>query len=294
MFDFEKILNLPSPLELITNPAFSEKALKVYVKRDDLIHPQISGNKWRKMKYNLLEAQKQGFSKLITFGGAHSNHLYAVAAAGKYLGFETRAIIRGDELNENSSLTLQYAHNCGMQLLFVSRGAYRDKVNLLQIYKREDEYAVPEGGSNALALAGVGEMYQEVVNQLGYAPDYVFCPIGSGGTMAGLINATAHTKIMGISVLKNAQYLEDEILNLVEKKANLANGNYEFFRDFHHGGYAKNSPELMAFIEKFHQTHGISIEHVYSGKMFYAFYELLMTKIRSNSTVVLIHTGGLR
>lgn len=294
MFDFEKILNLPSPLELITDPVFSEKALKVYVKRDDLIHPQLSGNKWRKMKYNLLEAQKQGFSKLITFGGAHSNHLYAVAAAGKYMGFETRGIIRGDELNENSSLTLQYSHNCGMQLVFVSRGAYRDKDNLLQIYKREDEYVVPEGGSNVLALAGVGEMYQEVINQLGYVPDYVLCPIGSGGTMAGLINAAEKTKIMGICVLKNAQYLENEILKLLENKINAANRNFEFFWDCHHGGYAKNTIELMEFIEKFQQKHGIAIEHVYSGKMFYAFYELLKTQIKPNSTVVLIHTGGLR
>jgi len=294
MFDFEKILNLPSPLEPITDTAFSEKGIKVYIKRDDLIHPQISGNKWRKLKYNLLEAQKQGFSKLITFGGAHSNHIYAVAAAGKYLGFETRGIIRGDELNGQSSITLQYAHSCGMQMVFVSREAYRHKDNLLETYKREDEYSVPEGGSNALALQGVGEMYEEIVNQLGYTPDYIFCPVGSGGTMAGLINVANQTKIMGVCVLKNARYLENEILNLVENKANVAGRNYEIFWDFHHGGYAKNTPELRAFLENFQQMNGIAIEHVYSGKMFYAFYELLKTHIRHNSTLVLIHTGGLR
>ncbi|UTA70183.1 1-aminocyclopropane-1-carboxylate deaminase/D-cysteine desulfhydrase [Emticicia sp. 21SJ11W-3] len=294
MFDFEKILNLPSPLAPLTDTAFDEKALKVYVKRDDLIHAQISGNKWRKLKYNLLQAKSKGYSKLITFGGAHSNHLYAMAAAGKYLGFETRGIIRGDELNENSSITLQYAHQCGMHLLFVSREAYREKENLLSIYRKDDEYIVPEGGSNALAMAGVAEMYQEITSQLGYAPDYIFCPIGSGGTMAGLINVTDQTRIMGVCVLKNAEYLETEILNLIENKVNLNKKNFRFFHDFHQGGYAKNKPELKSFIEWFQQKHGFDIEHVYSGKMFYAFYELLKTEIRPDSTVVLIHTGGLR
>lgn len=294
MLDFEKILNLPSPLELINEPLFEEKALKVFVKRDDLIHPQISGNKWRKLKFNLLEAKKRGFKKLITFGGAYSNHLYAVAAIGKYFGFETSGIIRGDELNETSSFTLQYAHGCGMQLHFVSREAYRDKTQLLKIYQQEDQYVLPEGGTNSLALAGVGEMYDEIVAQLGYMPDYIFCPVGSGGTIAGLINASIDTKIMGICVLKNAQYLENEILTLVENKDNFLHKNFEIFWDLSHGGYAKKTPELLSFIKQFEAKHGIQLEHVYSGKMFFAFYELLKTEIKNNSTLVLIHTGGLR
>jgi len=294
MLDFEKILNLPSPLEPISDYRFEQKGLKVFVKRDDLIHPQISGNKWRKLKFNLLEAKKLGYTRLITFGGAHSNHLYALAAAGKHLGFETTGIIRGDELNAHSSLTLQYAHECGMRLVFVSREAYRDKKLLLKIYRESDQYIVPEGGSNALALAGVGEMYQEIVSQLGYIPDYVLCPVGSGGTIAGLINHAPKTHIIGICVLKNAQYLETEILGLVENKENIRLKNFEILWDFHHGGYAKKTPELHSFIEQFEETHHIKTEHVYSGKMFFAFYELLKNKIKDNSTVVLIHTGGLR
>ncbi|RFS14901.1 1-aminocyclopropane-1-carboxylate deaminase/D-cysteine desulfhydrase [Emticicia sp. C21] len=294
MLDFEKILNLPSPLELINDPIFEEKALKVFVKREDLIHPQISGNKWRKLKFNLLAAKKQGFNKLITFGGAHSNHLYAVAAIGRFFGFETSGIIRGDELNNTSSVTLQYAHNNGMKLHFVSREAYRDKSELLEIYGKEDQYVLPEGGTNELALAGVGEMYQEIVSQLGYKPDYIFCPIGSGGTMAGLINITAQTKIMGICVLKNANYLEEEISSLIENKENLVHKNFMIFWDFHQGGYAKKTPELLSFIKLFKAKHQINLEHVYSGKMFFAFYQLLKTEIKNNSTVVLIHTGGLR
>ncbi len=294
MLDFEKILNLPSPLEPIYDSIFEEKALKVFIKRDDLIHRQISGNKWRKLKFNLLAAKRQGFNKLITFGGAHSNHLYAVAAIGKFFGFETSGIIRGDELNETSSITLKYADECGMQLHFVSREAYRDKDKLLEVYKKDDQYALPEGGTNELALAGIGEMYEEIINQLGHKPDYVFCPIGSGGTMAGLINATSETRITGICVLKNANYLEDEILSLIENKENLLHKNFEIFWDFHQGGYAKKNPELLAFIEQFETKHHIEIEHVYSGKMFFAFYQLLKTEIKNNSTVVLIHTGGLR
>ncbi|GAB3515254.1 1-aminocyclopropane-1-carboxylate deaminase/D-cysteine desulfhydrase [Emticicia fontis] len=294
MLDFEKILNLPSPLELINESAFEEKGLKVFVKRDDLIHPQISGNKWRKLKFNLLEVKKRGFSKLITFGGAHSNHLYAVAAIGKYLGFETSGIIRGDELNEASSFTLQYAHECGMQLHFVTREAYRDKSRLLEIYSKDDQYILPEGGTNHLSLVGVGEMYNEIESQLGYVPDYIFCPVGSGGTIAGLINATSETRIMGICVLKNAQYLASEIMSLIENKENAVSKNFEIFWNFHQGGYAKNTPELISFIKKFEANHQIRLEHVYSGKMFFAFYELLKTEIKNNSTVVLIHTGGLR
>lgn len=294
MLDFEKILNLPSPLELINDYRFEQKALKVFVKRDDLIHPQISGNKWRKLKFNLLEAKKLGYTKLITFGGAHSNHLYALAAAGKYLGFETTGIIRGDELNADSSLTLQYAHECGMRLIFVSRAAYRDKEELLKIYRTSDQYIVPEGGSNALALAGVGEMYQEIVAQLGKIPDYIICPVGSGGTIAGLINAAPETHLIGVCVLKNAQYLETEILGLIKNKENLEEPNFEILWNFHHGGYAKKTPELLLFIEQFEEMHHIKTEYVYSGKMFFAFYELLKNKIKNNSTVVLIHTGGLR
>ncbi|MBA4850138.1 1-aminocyclopropane-1-carboxylate deaminase/D-cysteine desulfhydrase [Emticicia sp. BO119] len=294
MFDFEKILNLPSPLEAIHEPVFEEMALKVFIKRDDLIHPQISGNKWRKLKFNLLEAERKNFKKLITFGGAHSNHLYAVAAIGKYFGFDTRGIIRGDELNTSSSITLQFADRCGMKLHFVSREAYRDKSRLLDIYAKDDHYVLPEGGTNALSLAGVGEMYDEIRSQLGYEPDYIFCPVGSGGTIAGLINTTNRPQIMGICVLKNAQYLENKIIELIKNKENLFDKNFKIFWDKHHGGYAKKTKELLSFISDFEEKHSIRLEYVYSGKMFFAFYELLRSEIKNNSTVVLIHTGGLR
>ncbi|WP_165372141.1 1-aminocyclopropane-1-carboxylate deaminase/D-cysteine desulfhydrase [Emticicia agri] len=295
MLDFEKILNLPSPLEPLSDPMYVEKSLKVFVKRDDLIHPQISGNKWRKLKFNLIEAEKQGYHKLITFGGAHSNHLYAVAAIGRYFGFETTGIIRGDELNSYSSITLQYAHECGMQLQFVSRQAYKDKNQLLGIYRKDDQYVLPEGGTNTLSLAGVGEMVQEIRQQLGYDPDYIICPVGTGGTIAGILSAvSAKTTVVGVCVLKNANYLENEITTLLQSGADNYSENYRIFWEFHHRGYAKKTPQLMSFIEAFNEKNGFSVEPVYSGKMFYAFDELVKNEIRDNSTIVLIHTGGLR
>jgi 1-aminocyclopropane-1-carboxylate deaminase len=140
------------------------------LKRDDLIHPSISGNKWRKMKYNLVEAQQQGAKQLITFGGAYSNHIYATASAGKVFGFDTLGIIRGDELNPQSSPTLQYAAENGMQFRFVSRTAYRDKEEILRQLKQEDialekAYYLPEGGSNHLALKGLAELVKRFTNK---------------------------------------------------------------------------------------------------------------------------------
>ncbi|WP_337041049.1 1-aminocyclopropane-1-carboxylate deaminase/D-cysteine desulfhydrase [Emticicia sp. 17c] len=294
MLDFEKILNLPSPLEPLNDPLFKEKALKVFIKRDDLIHPELSGNKWRKLKYNLLDAKVKGYHKLITFGGAHSNHIYAMAAIAKYTDFEVHGIIRGDELKPDSSLTLQFAANAGMKLTFVSREAYKDKENLLALYRLDDEYIIPEGGTSPLALAGVEELYQEIVSQLGYKPDYIFCPVGSGGTIAGLIKAGQQTKIMGICVLKNGHYLEKEIMNLVVDGYCTLPENFEIFWDYHHGGYAKKTSELLRFIHDFKTKHPVELEHVYSGKMFFAFYELIKNHIRAGATIVLIHTGGLR
>ena len=299
MIDFPKILQLPSPLQALPHPLFEEKNIKVFVKRDDLIHPEISGNKWRKLKYNLLEAQQKGCNELLTFGGAFSNHIYAVAAAGKYFGFETNGIIRGDELHENSSETLKFAAVCGMKLYFVSRSEYRDMREdsqnhpFIQSFNRA--IILPEGGTNELALEGVGEMAEEIREQLGYAPDYVICPVGTGGTMAGIIAASdPKTKVLGICVLKNGHYLENEIKALIENKLGKTKDNYAIVWDGHHGGYAKKTPQLLDFIEEFEERFSIPIEPVYSGKMFFAFEELIKTTIQPNSTVVLVHTGGLR
>jgi 1-aminocyclopropane-1-carboxylate deaminase len=295
-----EILRLPSPLQSVNDKVFEENNLRVYVKRDDVIHPEISGNKWRKLKYNLLNAKQNGYEGILTFGGAYSNHIYATAAAGKYFGFETIGIIRGDELNENSSETLKFASKCGMKLHFVSRNEYRSmrenpKGNsFIQTYTHSK--LVPEGGTNEFALAGVGEMVDEISEQLGAAPDYIICPVGTAGTISGIIsNTNSKTKIIGVCVLKNGQYLQKEIAHLVMNKNDIEIDNLEMFWNFHHGGYAKKTPELIDFVSNFNTKHDFEIEPIYSGKMFFAFFELLKQNyFASNSTIVLIHTGGLR
>lgn len=308
-----QILSLPSPLQKLEDALFVANGLKVFVKRDDLIHPKISGNKWRKLKYNLNDAQNQGAEQIITFGGAYSNHIYATAAAGKYFGFKTVGIIRGDELNEKSSETLRFASECGMKLHFVTRTEYRDMrenpQNQLSIIHEltgldiNNSKVIPEGGTNHLALAGVGEMFEEIIYQLGSAPDYIFCPVGTAGTISGIIaNSDKKTKVIGVCVLKNGQYLFNEIDTLLKNTSvsnagrilNPANINFEVLWNEHHGGYAKKTLELIEFISKFNAEHDFSIEPIYSGKMFFAFYKYFSSLIEANSKVVLIHTGGLR
>ncbi len=215
-----QILKLPSPLQKLHDESFEEKNLKVFVKRDDLIHPEISGNKWRKLKYNLLKARHLGYDSILTFGGAYSNHIYATAAAGKYFGFDTIGIIRGDELNENSSSTLKFATECGMKLHFVTRSEYREMrenaINKIFTHSRTHSFThsfiIPEGGTNEFALGGVGEMVDEISEQLGAAPNYIICPVGTGGTISGIIaKSDQKTTVLGICVLKNGHYLEKEI-----------------------------------------------------------------------------------
>jgi 1-aminocyclopropane-1-carboxylate deaminase len=299
-----QILSLPSPLQKLEDELFTANGLKVFVKRDDLIHPKISGNKWRKLKYNLIVAQNQGVEQIITFGGAYSNHIYAMAAAGKYFGFKTIGIVRGDELNENSSETLRFASECGMKLHFVTRSEYREMrenpqkqraIQELTGFDLNDSKIIPEGGTNRLALAGVGEMVEEIFEQLGSAPEYIICPVGTAGTISGIISQTkCQTKVIGVCVLKNGQYLLNEIVNLTEKLKEKSNQNFEILWNEHHGGYAKKTPELIEFISKFNIEHDFSIEPIYSGKMFFAFYKYFSTLLEPNSKVVLIHTGGLR
>lgn len=294
-----QILSLPSPLQKMEEKIFSEKGIEVFVKRDDLIHPEISGNKWRKLKYNLIDAQNQGIKQIVTFGGAYSNHIYATAAAGKYFGFETVGIIRGDELNEKSSETLQFASKCGMKLHFVTRTEYREMRSTPQAPPMggafKNSIIIPEGGTTPLALRGVGEMVEEIIEQLGAAPDYILCPIGTAGTISGIIaHSEKKTKVIGVCVLKNGQYLLNEITNLTSKLNGNFNQNFEILWNEHHGGYAKKTPELIDFVSKFNIEHDFEIEPIYSGKMFFAFYKHFLNMFKPNSKVVLIHTGGLR
>lgn len=278
----------PSPLQLINDPLLSNYPIKLYIKRDDIIHPEITGNKWRKLKYNLIEARKTGFNRLMTFGGAYSNHIYATSAAGKEFGFETTGLIRGDELNPDSNTILKMAKLNGMDLIFLPRLNYGFKDKITRQYKN-DFYVVPEGGSNELAVKGVVEMMDEIYSEI--TPDYVCVASGTGGTLAGIITGLReNTEAIGFAVLKDKGLLWNAVAKLVPESA-----EFDISTDYIFGNYGKNTPELIEFIKAFEQRNPtIKLEQVYTGKMMFGVYDMIQKGLfKENSIIVVIHTGGL-
>jgi 1-aminocyclopropane-1-carboxylate deaminase/D-cysteine desulfhydrase-like pyridoxal-dependent ACC family enzyme len=282
-----------SPLQQFDNPFPEPVNIRLFVKRDDLLHPLVSGNKWRKLKYNLLAAKEQGYQTLLTFGGAFSNHLFAVAAAGQALGFQTIGIVRGEELaNMPRNKTLQNCEAFGMKLHFISRADYRRKEDsnfLTSLTERFGPcYILPEGGTNELAIRGTAEIIPEIVAELGYSPDYVCCSVGTGGTVAGLIQtAPAETTIVAFLALKAADFQ----LPI----SNETTTHYQLLTEYSCGGYAKTTPELFAFIRAFEQKNGLLLEQIYTGKMLYGIYDLAKKGFfEDGATVVAVHTGGLQ
>jgi len=265
--------------------------IRLTVKREDLLHPHISGNKFRKLKYNILQAKADGKTCLLTFGGAFSNHIAATAAAGKEYGFNTIGIIRGEELADkiDENPTLSFAKDCGMRLEFINREAYRNKTDTLYIesLKKQfgDFYLVPEGGTNALAVKGC----EEILNNDDAAFTHVCCAVGTGGTISGIINsALPHQKVIGFPALKGAG-LSDDICKFARK------GNWELAEAYHFGGYGKVSQELIAFMNHFYDTAGILLDPVYTGKLFFGVIDLVnQGYFPQNSDILLIHTGGLQ
>lgn len=264
---------------------------QLYLKLDYLNHPDISGNKYRKLKFNLLEAKKLQKSTLLTFGGAFSNHIAAIAAAGKEFGFQTIGVIRGEELADKiqENPTLSYAKEQGMQFHFVSRTAYREKETeaFIEGLKSQfgDFYLIPEGGTNHLAVKGC----EEILTETDKSFDYICCPVGTGGTISGLINSSfPEQKILGFPALKG-DFLQEEI----SKFAN--NSNWELITDYHFGGYAKINSQLISFINSFKETNHIPLDPVYTGKMMFGIYDLLKKGyFPENSKILAIHTGGLQ
>ena len=267
------------------------KGISLVIKREDLIHPFVSGNKFRKLKYNLLQAKAENQSCLLTFGGAFSNHIAAVAYAGKEHGFQTIGIIRGEELGTKieSNPTLNFAQECGMQLEFISRENYRLKTEaffLEQLGKKYGSfYLVPEGGTNALAIQGCEEI---LTNEDAFF-DYIGCAIGTGGTISGIINsALPHQKVLGFPALKG-DFLQDEICNFVQ------NENWELITDYHFGGDGKVNAGLIDFINWFFEQTQIPLDPVYTGKMVFGIVDLIKRNyFPKNSKILVIHTGGLQ
>ncbi|REE00409.1 1-aminocyclopropane-1-carboxylate deaminase/D-cysteine desulfhydrase [Marinoscillum furvescens] len=282
---------LPSPLDHISVPLFNQKGVEVWVKREDLIHPEIMGNKWRKLKYNLQHYHHHDYSGLVTFGGAYSNHIAATAAACHEQNIPCIGIIRGEELNSNSNPTLRFAHQKGMQLEFVNRSLfrqYRDGESLPA--QLANYYRVPEGGTNALALAGCKEMLTELDETF----DYIACPIGTAGTFAGILSGVSpHTTLLGFSSLKG-DFIHQQVRDILATYG-IENQSYRIFDNYHFGGYAKTSAALISFINRTKQETGLQLEPIYTGKMFFAVWDLIAKGyFKAGSKIMLVHTGGLQ
>lgn len=265
--------------------------VELWIKREDLIHNVISGNKYRKLKYNIALAKKNNYKTLLTFGGAFSNHIAAVAEAGRVFGFKTIGIIRGEELEckLKTNPTLSFAKNCGMQFKFVSRSEYRLRHNSEYIEglksKFESFFCVPEGGTNALGVKGC----EAILTNADAEFDYVCVPVGTGGTISGIINCSQPgQQVLGFSALKG-DFLQEDIAKFATKI------NWTLISDYHFGGYAKTNDALISFINTFKTRYNIPLDPVYTGKMLYGIFDLIATGFfPKHSKVLSIHTGGLQ
>ena len=270
----------------------SKYNVELYLKREDAIHPFVSGNKYRKLKYNIQQASIEKAKLLITFGGAYSNHIAAVAYAGKMYGFKTLGFIRGEELESkvDTNPTLTFAKNCGMDFKFISRTDYKLKDTTGFINKVEKHYSnfylIPEGGTNALAVKGCQEILSST--DISYF-NHVCCAVGTGGTISGLINsASKNQKILGFPALKGA-FLQEDISKFVD------NDNWKLITDYHFGGYAKVNEALIGFINQFKNEQSIQLEPIYTGKMLFGIFSLIESGyFKSGSKILAIHTGGLQ
>ncbi len=293
LVELEKQFN-QSTLTQIFTPLLAQKEIELWIKRDDLIHPIISGNKWRKLKYVLDHALTLNAHTIVSMGGAYSNHCHALAFAGKQLNLKTKAFIRG-ERPKVLNPTLQDIIDWGMELTFISRSEYRQ----LRNYKKFDqlptlkkgEYWLPEGGATQLALHGVGEIIDEIELEF----DFLCVPCGTGTTLAGLVNSiSSNCQVIGFSALKGASFLVDDIEKTLEKDKS-KRLNWSIQLDYHFGGFAKYNNDLLLFIEDFNKQHNIEIEPIYTGKMFYGLFDLIRQNyFKSGQKIVAIHTGGLQ
>jgi 1-aminocyclopropane-1-carboxylate deaminase len=283
--------------------------------RLDALDPEISGNKWFKLRHNLNQAREQKHKRVLSFGGCYSNHLHALAAAGQRFGFDTVGIIRGEEPKQYSP-TLHDLRRFGMHMKFVSRTQYRQKTSaefLVQLNEDfGDFYLIPEGGSNALGVLGCEDIVASVWAHQTVRPNYIVLACGTGATMAGVISGTAgRAYVIGVAALKGAQFLEKNVLDLLEEKFSVNksrlqkeiplskdNNDHPYWHieyDYSFGGFAKISPILTQFMLRFRQETGVLLDPVYTGKMMFAVYDMIARKvIPSGANVLAIHTGGLQ
>ncbi|NCP64943.1 MAG: pyridoxal-phosphate dependent enzyme [Paraglaciecola sp.] len=271
--------------------------LDIVVKRDDLIHPFISGNKWRKLQHQLQHFFTTPPARVISFGGGFSNHLHALAYCCHQLAIPFTAIVRGN-YQLNPSPMLRDLRQWHTDIQYVDKHLYQQRAEpgyLAKLHQRyQDSVIIPEGGSQTSALAG----FQELLAELQQNYDYILAPVASGGTLAGIIAALAphhHTQVLGIAALKGEGYLENLVAALLPETHKKSASNWHIIHDFHFGGYAKSTAELRAFCQTFTAQHGVAIEPVYSGKVFFALRALLAAGyFTNNSKILVLHTGGLQ
>ena len=288
-------INENTLLEEVNDPFLKERKISLLIKREDMNHTHLSGNKWYKLKYNIQEAKEQGKDTLLTFGGAYSNHIYAVAAAGKIFNFNTIGIIRGEE-HSPLNPTLSFAKQNGMKFYYLNRATYRKKNSpeilndLIKIFG--DFYHLPEGGTNVFAVNGCSE----IIDKINEDYDYICCPCGTGGTLAGLISGLNGEKFaLGFAVLKGASFLKQNVESLLELIGKPTLSNWNINLDYHFGGYAKFNRQLLEFVDRFISIAGIPIEPIYTGKMLFGIYDLISKGFfKQESRIVVIHTGGLQ
>lgn len=281
------ILETNTPIQQLNFDLFKQKQIEVFMKRDDLIHPFISGNKWRKLKFILDDAMAKNKKHLISFGGAYSNHLNALACAGATFGFKTTGFVRGEEISNHM---IELNKLWGMELIFVDRTSYKNKQELFNAVFGDNEHAyfIDEGGAGDLGAKGC----EEIVYELNEPFDKIFCPVGTSTTLQGITQAIQKKKLPtiaeGICVLKGAEEIDENL-----KRLNLQY-LYKMHYRFHEGGYAKTTIELLDFIKMFSSHTGILLDQIYTGKMMKAVFELAEENYFSaNSKIMCVHTGGL-
>ena len=290
------------PVQSLEPPLCTAKGVTVDVKRLDLLHPLVNGNKGFKLKYNLLKAMSEKGQAVLTFGGAWSNHIYATAAAGKELGIRTTGIIRGEEPAQYSS-TLEFARACGMHLEFVSRLDYEEKnTDEFKAWlqgKFGDFHLVPEGGSNYYGINGCMEILS-ASDKANY--DAVALAVGTGATLAGmLLSATPRQRLIGFSALKGGDFLRDDVLRHLEyflMNKELANdfaSQFSIETGYHFGGYGKWTDELMGFITEIETSYNLPLDQVYTGKALFGLLDLIARDtFTSGERILFVHTGGLQ
>jgi 1-aminocyclopropane-1-carboxylate deaminase len=277
------MFNINTPTHLITTQFILDSGVRVSMKRDDLIHPFISGNKWRKLKYNVIAFQNQTKNKLVTFGGAYSNHLVATAAVCAANKIPCVGVVRGEELKGDSNFVLRLCMEYGMKLEFISREHYKQKKNLYAEFE-DDYFVIPEGGDNILGQLGCQEIVESYSTY-----NHIILAVGTGTTFSGIVEGSeGESTIHGIPAMNESHYLSEIIQNQTSYN------NWILHSEYSHGGFGKFDAEQLGFNASFTKQTGILLDPVYTGKMMQGLYNLIESgTIKSNESVLAIHTGGL-